>query len=29
MKGIYSLDRNMTKICEVPDVTDASYGSET
>jgi len=29
MKGIYFLDRNMTKICEVPEVTDASYGSET
>jgi hypothetical protein len=29
MNGIYFLDRNMTKICEVPEVTDASYGSET
>lgn len=29
MNGIYFLDRNMTKICEVPEVTDASYGLET
>jgi len=29
MNGIYFLDRNMTKICEVPEVTDVSYGSET
>jgi len=29
MNGIYFLDRNMTKICEVPEVTGASYGSET
>jgi hypothetical protein len=29
MKGIYFLERNTTKICEVPEVTDAAYGSET
>jgi hypothetical protein len=29
MNDIYFLDRNMTTICEVPEVTDASYGSET
>ena len=29
MNSIYFLDRNMTKICEVPELQDASYGSET
>jgi hypothetical protein len=29
MNGIYCSYRNMTKICEVPEVPDASYGSET